>query len=303
VTDPTLEFRERLRGLRRWSRWGDDDQRGALNLLTPERVRAAAALVRLGETCSLSRPWPVYPGPDNPEPANHFISPGTAPGTQVDYLSAKPHGRAMTHLDGLCHVWNADGMWNGRDPARDAPLAGPRWAGIENWRDGIVTRGVLLDVASRRPRGFVEDSQPVTGDELSEVAAANGIESRPGDAVIIHSGREAWTAAHDLPWGAERPGESYARPGLSSSCLEFLHDWDPSIVVWDMMDAVPSDCGVPHPVHTIIFIQGVGLLDNALIEPLARRCAELNRTDFMFCVAPLVIPGGTGSPVNPLAIL
>jgi kynurenine formamidase len=301
--DARIAFLDRLRTLRQWSRWGDDDQKGAVNLLTPDLIRSAASLVRLGEVYSMARPWAVTPGPDNLEPAQLSVEMRPAARALGDEISIRPHGRATTHLDALCHVWSDDGMWNGRVPEQEFAPNGARWCGIDQWRNGIVARGVLLDIAAARPAGYVEQGDPVTATELRGFIRDTNIELRPGDALIVHSGREAWSRAHGYPWGSELPDREYERPGLADSCLEFLSEADPSLLIWDMMDAVPSDCGVRYPVHAAIHTLGLPFLDNALLEPVAQRCRETGRTDFMVTVAPLVIVGGTGSPVNPLATL
>jgi kynurenine formamidase len=119
----------------------------------------------------------------------------------------------------------------------------------------------------------------------------------PGDAVCVYSGREAWQAAHpDRVYGPD------PRPGLHVSCLPFLRDHDLAVLVWDMMDLAPNGYELPWAVHGAIFAYGVALLDNALLEPLARACAEERRWEFMLTIAPLPVVGGTGSPANPLAL-
>jgi kynurenine formamidase len=306
LLDNELAFRAKVAGLRQWGRWGQDDERGAVNLVTPAKICEATALVSLGESHSLSRPFPVTPAENNPHPAQHYLRARRrgdhGEGSVVDYIGVACHGKATTHIDALCHVWNHDGMWNGRDAAETVDSDGVRHGGIESWSSGIITRGVLLDVAADRPGGYIDYDSPVTGDELAARADAIG-GVRPGDALVIHSGREAWDRTHDRPWGSALADGSHKLPGLHSSCLDFFKESDCCMVVWDMMDAVPNEFGVPHCTHASIFSLGIALLDNALIEPLAHRCRELDRHDFMICVAPLVIVGGTGSPVNPLAVL
>src|SRR5579871_2236971 len=106
-----------LRDRRNWGRWGADDQVGAVNLITPEKRVRAAGLVRSGRAVSLSRPFPKEPALNNPTPAQHFmklLDRGQG-GAAIDYYGISYHGQATTHLDSLCHVWNQDGMWNGRN--------------------------------------------------------------------------------------------------------------------------------------------------------------------------------------------
>lgn len=289
-----------LKDRRNWGRWGESDQKGAINLITPEKRREAAGLVRSGRSVSLSRDFPKTPGLGNPQPAQHFVQTfghtGTS-GAAVDYYGIMYHGYQTTHVDALCHVWDEHGMWGGRDPYQEVRSQGTRWGGIEQWRDGIVTRGVLLDVAGFRGEPHVTIERPVHGWELEDVAAAQGVTLTPGDALLVHSGREGWQAAHPEwnPYAGDRPG-------LHSSCLPFFRDNDIALLGWDLMDASPNEYGVPWTTHGALFAYGVALLDNCLLEPLARACAEEGRYDFMLTVAPLPVVGGTGSPANPLAL-
>ena len=188
-------------------------------------------------------------------------------------------------------------MWNGRDPYREIRSQGTRYGGVENWREGIVTRGVLLDIPRFRGDPFVTMERPVHGWELEDVAAAQGVRPEPGDALLVYSGREAWQASSPEwnPYGAERPG-------LHASCLPFVRDNDIALLGWDLMDASPNEYGIPWTMHGALFAYGVALLDNCLLQPLAEACAEEGRYDFMLTVAPLPVVGGTGSPANPLAM-
>jgi kynurenine formamidase len=288
-----------IRQRRNWGRWGADDQVGAVNLITPAKRRAAAALVRTGRAVSLSREFPTTPHPGNPQPSQHWmkIVPRGAGGFAADFYGTFYHGWASTHIDALCHTWDEQGMWNGRDPAREITFDGARFGGIQHWKDGIVTRGVLLDVPRHRGEPYVRQDRPVHGWELEAIAKADGVRLEPGDAVCVYSGREAWQAAHpDQPYGPE------PRPGLHASCLSFLRDHDVAVLAWDMMDLVPNGYDLPWAVHAAIFAFGVALIDNALLEPLARACADEGRHEFMLVLAPLRVVGGTGSPANPLAV-
>jgi kynurenine formamidase len=195
-------------------------------------------------------------------------------------------------------------MWNGRDPDREVDEEdGSRYADIETLGDGIVTRGVLLDIPRHRGVPYVTPEEPVTGDELADVAVATGIEIEPGDAVVVHSGRERFSAVN-TPWGAGSLDVSTStRPGLHVSCLPFLREVDAALLVWDMMDLRPNGFDLAFAVHAAIWALGIALVDNALLEPLALVCAEERRWEFQLIVAPLRVKGGSGSPVNPLAVL
>ena len=144
---------------------------------------------------------------------------------------------------------------------------------------------------------YVTLDSPVHGWELEDIAAEQGVEIRPGDAVMVYSGRETYAAEHGGSWAGEP-----SRPGLHASCLRFVRDADISILGWDMMDASPNEYDIPWSVHGVIFAYGVALLDNSLLEPLANTCADEGRYEFMLTINPLNVVGGTGSPVNPIAV-
>ncbi len=285
---------------RNWGRWGDDDHAGAINLITAEKHVEATSLVRSGRTVSLSRAYPKQTARYNPTPAQHFIQitpdRGDGGGMVVDYYGFMYHGQAMTHIDALCHIWDAGGMWNGRQPDEVLNTGGTAFADITAWSDGIITRGVLLDVPRHRGEPYVTPEQPVRDEELVAIADAQGVEVRPGDALLVYSGLDAFRAER----GNEE--EPRHRPGLHASCARFIRERDVSMLVWDMMDAYPNEADLPWPVHGVLYNYGVALLDNALLEPLAAVCAEEGRYEFMLMVLPLRVEGGTGSPVNPVAM-
>ena len=120
----------------------------------------------------------------------------------------------------------------------------------------------------------------------------------PGDALVVYSGRENWNEVNP-DWGT---AGAPARPGLHASCLKFIRESDCCVLVWDMMDHSPNGYDLPWSVHGAIFAYGIGLLDNALLQPLAEVCAEEGRYEFMLTINPLRVVGGTGSPVNPIAL-
>ncbi|KIF77989.1 hypothetical protein QR77_37540 [Streptomyces sp. 150FB] len=294
-----------LHGRSNWRRWGDDDQIGAVNLITDRKRVEAARLVRTGRTVSLSRPFPTRPQAGNPRPAAHYTTktPRGSGGIAGDYYGIEYHGVASTHVDALCHVWDERGMWQGRDPDVEFTSRGSRWGSIEHWRRGIVTRGVLLDVPAFRGEPYVTHDRPVHGDELDEIAKAQGVTVGAGDAVIVYSGRDRWDREHPA-WGTEHTelGEP-RRPGLHASCLAFLRDHDCAALAWDMLDHAPNDWGIPWTVHGAIFAYGLAVVDNCELRQLAAACLAEARYEFMFVLSPLVVEGGTGSPANPLAVL
>jgi kynurenine formamidase len=289
-----------------WDRWGPDDELGTLNFVTDDTRLAALACVRIARSVSMARPLDTRPNPTNPFPAHHFVAmPDT--GGMLDYVGQFIHGHTNTHIDSLCHMRTEDGTrtWRGMPLAPNhMPLE--HSGTIDFWRSGIVTRGVLYDVPRFRGTEFVTPGAPVHGWELADVAAAQGVRPRAGDAVIIRSGRDPYWRAQETPpaWGSVA--------GVHASSLEFLYDTDAALLAWDMGDASTSDQGIPNPgstetalhVHHIaLTYMGLPIVDNIDAEPLAVACAEAGRWEFLFLAAPLYVPGATGSPLNPLAIL
>ena len=299
------DVRSFIRDRNNWGRWGKDDQLGALNLVTPAKRVAATRLVKSGRSVSLSRPFPKEPGPNNAYPAQHYMRtvPRGKGGFAADYYGIFYHGIASTHIDALCHTWDEGGMWNGRDPKKEVTFEGATFGGVEHWSEGIITRCVMLDVPRQRGVASVTQDAPVHGWELDEILSKRGIRLEPGDAVAVYSGRDAWQANNpDTPYGRPFGGGPNVRPGLHVSCLPFLRDHDVSLLVWDMLDHLPIGYDIPWAVHAAIFAYGVALVDNALLEPVAKACVEERRDDFMLVIAPLRVVGGTGSPANPLAV-
>ncbi|MCI0895767.1 MAG: cyclase family protein, partial [Chloroflexi bacterium] len=228
-----------LKDDRNWGRWGDDDQVGAVNMVTPEKRAAAAKLVKTGRAVSLSREFPKTPAPDNPNPAIHYMKRnvrGESGGSATDFYGIAYHGQATTHLDALCHVWDGNGMWNGRNADDVITFDGAIWGSVEHWKEGIITRGVLLDVPKHRGQPFVTHEEPIHGWELEDIAKAQGVALEPGDAIVVYGGRDAWNQVNPI-WGSDPQGR---RPGLHASCLKFLRESDCCLLVWDMMDFQPN---------------------------------------------------------------
>ena len=289
-----------LKDDRKWGRWGDRGSAGAINLIDAEKRLEAVSLVKNGRTVSLSRPWAVEPRAENPRPAQHFMTVMDRPnggGAAMDFYGVFYHGTATTHIDALCHVWDDQGLWDGKSPDEVLGFGGASYGTVDAWSDGILTRGVLLDVPRHRGTDYVTLDSPVHGWELDDIAVEQGVEIRPGDAVMVYSGRESYAAEHGGNWAGEP-----SRPGLHASCLRFVRDTDISILGWDMMDSSPNEYDIPWTVHGVIFAYGVALLDNSLLEPLANACADEGRHEFMLTINPLNVVGGTGSPVNPIAV-
>ena len=309
-TPPTPEeyetYRERFSN---WGRWGPDDTLGTLNHITPEVRRHALTLPQQGRTISLS--LVISKDPRSRMVSGFEQEMRVGPNSSGDRISINFHGWTVTHLDALCHIFTGPGgeLYNGR-PGSDVTLDGAGSGSVEPYHDGIVTRGVLYDVPRHRGADFVTIDSPVHGWELDDIAAAQGVEPRPGDAVVVRSGANAFYASRpDFEMGmfAEMPG-------VHGSAIEFLYEHDAAVLVWDLLDAGQQGLGhglprpdgetVGVPIHEIVIPwMGMPLLDNANLDDLADACAEAGRYEFLLMVAPLRVHGGTGSPVNPIAVL
>lgn len=294
---------------RQWGRWGADDQRGALNLLTAARVQRAAQLVVDGLVVSCGRPLPVRPAIDNPTPALHHMVIGgdmcgatgdSAMGVSLDFIGVAFHGMAVSHMDALCHVFVDGRMYNGV-PASEVTSTGARRNGIDAAFDGVVGCGVLLDIPRLRGVEWLEPGEAISPSELDAACASQGVTIEPGDIVLVATGRDARRAVHG-PWEPNHTGLA----GLHPECIPWLAARDPAVLGSDgVSDVMPAnDHRWSMPVHMCLLVgMGVHLLDNLQLGRLAAACAERGRWRFQFVVGPLQIRGGTGSPVNPVAIL
>lgn len=305
----TQRMAEIFESVKSWGRWGDEDEAGALNLITPERRRAAAAEVRVGRSISCARELPVDPSPENPRPALHMMTragddcliPGLGLESTADFVGVAFHGMATSHIDALCHVFVDGRMYNGF-PASDVRSTGARHGSIMCAADGIVGRGVLLDIPRLKGVDHLEPGTAITPDDLSAAEAAAGLTVGEGDILLVMTGRDARRAANG-PWHPFAGGLA----GLHPESIPWLRQRDIAVLGSDgVSDVLPGRHpeGWPMPVHQCTLVaMGVHLLDNLRLDRLAAACAEHRQWSFLFTIAPLLVEGGTGSPANPIAVL
>jgi kynurenine formamidase len=294
------------RRLRDASARGPADRRGGLNYITPEQVLAAAGEVRLGRTVTLAAPIESRVAADNPDPAVHeMTSPAgdqADPGGlsfATDRLAMNIHGNADTHIDALCHVIYQARLYNDV-PADTVSAAGASELSIEIARDGIVGRGVLLDIPRLRGVPWLEPGDPVTAGDLIGAADAQQVRIGRGDLLLVRVGHRQRQAMLGT-WDSAR-----ARAGLHPAALEYVAERRVALLGSDSNnDAFPSAAeGVDFPVHVLaVNAMGLHLLDWLQLDDLAGLCEEAGRWSFCCVVAPLRLVRGTGSPVNPIAIL
>ena len=274
--------------LSNWGRWGADDQLGALNLITPAKRVAAARLVQAGRTVSMARDMTIT-SLDNPDQAGANRPPvlvgsvrsvfdiDTDGGYFWERYEIEYHGSLVSHLDALCHVAYNGKVYNGL-PFEDVASKedGCTQLGIVNLKDGLVTRGVLVDlpgIAVRR-------------EDIEAWEARTGITISPGDALFLRTGRDV--------------GQ---RGGYHPSLIPFFKERDIALLGSDVPQEGGQVPGVQVPIHVFTLVAlGVHLLDNLGLEELARTANELNRWEFMFMASPHVIPHGAGAALNPIAV-
>jgi kynurenine formamidase len=320
-TPPTqsdvLTYQETLSN---WGRWGPDDQLGTLNLITPTVRRSATALVRDG--ISVSCAWDLETMPQEGDvfgPVHRFMimtgeglrdehrvaPPHPVPGIDTtrfagaaEYMGFVFHGVNVTHIDALSHVfWDAQ-SYNGGPAELVNAMFGATNLAVTAMRDGVLTRGVLVDVAAARGVPWLEPGEGVFPEDLAAAEARQGITVGEGDAVLLrtgygrrkrergpipmHEGQAGWHVA-SLPWLRDR--------GVAAIGCDTAQDVVPS--------GYPE---MPLPVHIIGMVtMGLLLIDNCDLETLAATCERLRRYEFMLTIAPLRLTGGTGSPANPIA--
>ncbi|MFF7981689.1 cyclase family protein [Streptomyces sp. NPDC007901] len=297
------EFDALFASLRTWGRWRPAD-RGAFNRVTAGHARRAAALVRSGTVVPTALPWNTRPGPDNPKPALHHMTDlgdveSPEPATHKDFLAVDYHGKGVSHLDALSHVAYRGELYDGRR-ARDHIDAGGARFGAVSALGPLVTTGVLLDLPAVLGIDWLEPGRAVRAADVLAAERALGVTIGEGDAVLLRSGH----ARRRRERGAWDSGASSA--GFHVDALPLLADRGIALLGGDGdSDVRPSPVpGVHSPVHALaVAAMGVPLLDNLDLEALSAATAEAGRYTFMLVVAPLDIPGGTGSPVNPVAVL
>jgi kynurenine formamidase len=301
------QFRARYDRLRALPDWGPQDRRGALNHLTPALVATACREVRLGRSVSLAAPLSETAGPDNPEPVVHEMTGGdrdggtVAPGLcfALDRFSMNVHGNADSHLDALCHVIYDGRLYNDVSSAAISE-GGAEVESVGAARDGIVGRGVLLDIPRLRGVPWLEPGDCVSADELRQAEDAQNVRVRAGDLLFVRVGH-AKRRAELGPWDVAR-----TRAGLHPAALDWIAEREVAVLGCDSnSDTAPSLAdGVDFPVHVLaINALGVQLLDYLQFEDLVPLCETLGRWSFLCVIAPLRLPGGTGSPVNPIAVV
>ena len=296
------EFDSVFEQVQEWGTWANPD-RGAFNRLSDGSVLSAAHTVRSGRTVQMALPWDTISGVDNARPAlHHMVDLGDReapePSTNKDFIAVDYHGKAVSHLDALSHIAYKDRLFNGVN-ARDSVNATGAHFGAVTALGHFVGRGVLIDMPVVHGVDWMEPGAAVHASDLIAAEDALGVNIGEADAVLLRTGHKKRRNVLG-PWdsGATSAGwDVDAMPLLATRNIAFLGSDGDS-------DVRPSRAeGIHSPIHILaITAMGIPLLDNLDLESLSAACAAEGRYEFLFVVAPLNVPFGTGSPVNPLAI-
>jgi kynurenine formamidase len=300
-----------------WNRWGELDERGTVNLLTPERVAAAASLIKTGQVISCAIPLdskgPVHPTRSGVVhlygyTGTDFIS-GSVMGQQYpgfqgtdDYIFMPLQG--STQWDGMAHFFYKETMYNGFWIGNVESYAGARRGSIHNMKDTLVGRGVLLDIARLKGVDNLEKGYGITPDDLDAAAAAEGVEVREGDILIIRTGHIPYF------YGLEDKMSYWSggAPGINRDCVQWLADKDVAALAVDniAVEVEPPEEPFDHvyPLHSrLIRDLGLTLGEVWWLEDLAAACAAEARYEFFISAPPLNVTNASGSPANPIVVM
>ena len=288
------EFDALFKQVSNWGRWGKDDQLGSANLVTDAKRKQAASLVKNGISLSLAHNVLTEKAVDNPNPLEHTMLPGFF----MDSYRVSYHGYAHSHIDALCHILYKGQTYNGYAQADVNTDKGCTKLGIDNLKNGIVTRGVLIDIPRLKNVPYLEPGTPIYVEDLEAWERLAGVKISSGDAIFVRTGR--WARREKLgPWNIAQ-----SAAGVHASVAPWIKARGVAFAGSDAaLDVTPSLVeGSNLAVHTLfITAMGINLLDNQDLEAVAATAAKLNRWDFMVTIAPVPVTGGTGFPVNTLA--
>src|SRR5436305_4252811 len=289
-----------MQELSNWGRWGKDDQLGTVNLITPAKRKAAAALVKEGYSVSLSSDAETAKSADNEFPFGHqMIATGVDPNPMfgMDIYSTRYHGKVLTHLDALSQMFYQGTMYNGY-PQSEVNRQGAQKLSVIAYKNGLVSRGILMDIPQLKGLKYLEPGTPIYPADLDAWEKKAGFKVGSGDIVFIRTGRWARRAEKGA-WDTE-----VKAAGMHASCARWFHQRDVAIVGSDTHgELMPSPVkDIPFPMHQLMLIaMGTPMIDNCDLEPLSKAAVARHRWEILLTASPLAVPGGTGSPLNPIA--
>ena len=300
------DFRRAMKELSNWGRWGNDDELGAANLITPAKRKQALLLARDGLTVSLAHDVVQEKAADAPNILERVLGNVNPTGTTDRYqYTGTYHGVIHSHLDAVdCHIMSEGKGYNGRSMEDIKAAGGCPKGNINALKDGVVTRGILFDATrlpgKATPQGWLEPGSAIHREDLEALEKMEHIKVSPGDVILLYTGRWKRRAALG-PWP-----NTTGFAGYHADVAYFLKERGVSFIGSDGPNDV-SPSGLPQsiaiPLHQLALVaMGVSIFDNLDFERAAAEARRLNRYEFLFMAAPLRIEMGTGSPLNPLAI-
>jgi len=300
------DFRRAMKELSNWGRWGNDDELGAANLITPAKRKQAMALVTEGLPVSLAHDVVQEHAADAPNILERTLGPVNPTGTADRYqYTGTYHGIVHSHLDSLdCHMMVDGKGYNGVAMEEIKAAGGCPKGSINALKDGIVTRAILFD-ATRLPgkataQGWLEPGTAIHREDLEALEKSEHVKVSAGDVILLYTGR--WKRRAAL--GAWPRETGFA--GYHADVAYFLKERGVSFIAGDgPNDVIPTGLPptAPNPLHRLALVaMGVDIFDNLDFERAVEQARRLNRYEFLFTAAPLRIEKGTGSPLNPLAI-
>jgi kynurenine formamidase len=303
-SDPPITkatFDQWMTELSNWGRWGKDDELGAVNLITAEKKKQAARLVKEGASFSLARNAEKEKAADNPVPFGHQMTRtglSTTATSSGDTFTISHHGYAHTHMDSLCHFFYKGKMYNGYSQEIVTEKGAGKLA-VLNFKNGIFTRGILMDMARLKGVDYLEPGTHIYPEDLDAWEKKAHVKVGSGDVIFIRTGRWALRDSKG-PWEV---GKNSA--GLDATCLKWIKSHDIAMIGSDAAsDVMPSGIeGVAQPIHTgVLVAMGVPIFDNCDLELLGKEANKRQRWEFLLSAAPIAVPGATGSALNPIAI-
>jgi kynurenine formamidase len=299
------EYHRAMDELSNWGRWGPDDELGAANLITPDKRRAAAALVTEGISVSLAHDVAQEEALDTPWILNREVVAVSATGASDRYqYTGTYHGVSHSHLDAVdCHIMYEGKGYNGVAMEEIEAAGGCPRGSINALKDGIVTRGILFDATllpgNVTPEGWVEPGTAIRAADLVALEEIEGVRVEAGDVILLYTGRWKRRAALG-PWPT-----SEGVAGYHADVAYFMKERGVSFIGHDMFnDVSPHEFSEDErlPLHRLALVSlGTGIFDNLDFERLAEVAKEIGRYEFLFTAAPLRIEMGMGSPINPIA--
>jgi kynurenine formamidase len=300
------DFRNAMKELSNWGRWGNDDELGAANLITPAKRKQALALAKEGVSISLAHDIAQEKAADAPNILERVLGNVTPNGTTDRYqYTGTYHGVIHSHLDAVdCHIMFEGKGYNGRAMEDIKAAGGCPKGNIDALKDGVVTRAVLFDATrlpgKATPQGWLEPGTAIHRGDLEALERIERVKVSSGDVILLYTGRWKRRAALG-PWP-----NSTGFAGYHADVAYFLKERGVSFIGCDGPNDV-SPTGLPpevtNPLHRLALVaMGVSIFDNLDFERAAEQAKRLNRYEFLFMAAPLRIELGTGSPLNPLAV-